>query len=302
MLGRVTTPQNLDERFRDAVSALQPPRARRRAPGEPGPRRLRADRGPGPGAVRRPAHQPPPRPRRPLAAQLQRGLLHDRLVRPRGQRGGRRRPAPGRSGPAALPVRRRSTASAAPRPVPPGRRSGQIRWSTPPGTCCAAWWPRPREPIAGGRHKVFGRADLQHRPDHLDRRLAPAPGRRPGVRASGPPGAGTPLARRRHRVASFGDASVNHASATAALNAAGWYDHAASRCRCCWSARTTASASASRRRTAGWPTMLRARPGLRYFAADGVRPGRRLRRRGRGRRVRARGSAGPPCCTCPRSG
>src|SRR5690348_4846982 len=29
MLGRVTTPQNLDERFRAAVSALQPPESRR---------------------------------------------------------------------------------------------------------------------------------------------------------------------------------------------------------------------------------------------------------------------------------
>src|SRR5689334_23512422 len=34
MLGRVTTPQNLDERFRDAVSALQPS-GRRPAPDEP---------------------------------------------------------------------------------------------------------------------------------------------------------------------------------------------------------------------------------------------------------------------------
>lgn len=29
MLGRVTTPQNLDERFRDAVTALEPPESRR---------------------------------------------------------------------------------------------------------------------------------------------------------------------------------------------------------------------------------------------------------------------------------
>jgi 2-oxoisovalerate dehydrogenase E1 component len=34
MLGRVTTPQNLDERFRDAVSAVEPPAARR-SPDEP---------------------------------------------------------------------------------------------------------------------------------------------------------------------------------------------------------------------------------------------------------------------------
>src|SRR4051812_25147710 len=34
MLGRVTTPQKLDERFRDAVSAVQPPPAQR-APHQP---------------------------------------------------------------------------------------------------------------------------------------------------------------------------------------------------------------------------------------------------------------------------
>ena len=34
MLGRVTTPQNLDERFRDAMSAVPPP-DRRRSPDEP---------------------------------------------------------------------------------------------------------------------------------------------------------------------------------------------------------------------------------------------------------------------------
>ena len=221
MLGRVTTPQNLDERFRDAVSALRaargPARARRT-----GPRRLRAHRRPCPATLRRPAHQPPPRPRRALAAQLQRGLLHDRIVRPRRKRGGGRRAAPGRPGAAALPVRRRSSCAraAAADPSP---------WWTRPGTCCAAWSPRPRSrsPAAGTRSSAAPTCTSSRPPRRSPRTCrgrsawpSASPARRP-TRGVASPWPADAIA-----VASFGDASVNHASATAAFNTAGWYDHA----------------------------------------------------------------------------
>ena len=50
---------------------------------------------------------------------------------------------------------------------------------------------------------------------------------------------------------SFGDASANHSTATGAINAALHARTRACRCRCCWSVRTTASASACAPRTAG---------------------------------------------------
>ena len=41
----------------------------------------------------------------------------------------------------------------------------------------------PREPIAGGRHKVFGHRRAEHHPADLHDRLAPAASGRPGLRA-----------------------------------------------------------------------------------------------------------------------
>ena len=77
------------------------------------------------------------------------------------------------------------------------------------------------EPIAGGRHKVFGRKELADPPDDVDDRVAPSARGRDGARRS--------TARRASAIASpwredaivlcsFGDASLNHATAQAALN------------------------------------------------------------------------------------
>ena len=147
------------------------------------------------------------------------------------------------------------------------------------------------EPIAGGRHKVFGHRRPGRRPDHLHDRLAPAPGGRPRASPS---------------------------SGCAAVDAAGRRGEPASRGvrpwprrRRSWSARSATPRSTTpappprstppagsttrglrlpvlfvcednglghqraRRRTAGWSATLRARPGLRLLRRRRLRPGRR---------------------------
>ncbi|MFF5171853.1 thiamine pyrophosphate-dependent enzyme [Micromonospora sp. NPDC000089] len=139
-----------------------------------------------------------------------------------------------------------------------------------------------REPIAGGRHKVFGRADLAVVPttstiaSHLPRavglglalerlRRLDTAGRRDGEPRP-------PWPRDAIVVCSFGDASVNHASATAALNTAGWYDHTGLRIPVLFVCEDN-GLGISVRSPEGWvERTLRARPGLRYFSADGSDP------------------------------
>ncbi|WP_348651093.1 thiamine pyrophosphate-dependent enzyme [Micromonospora sp. WMMD812] len=147
-----------------------------------------------------------------------------------------------------------------------------------------------REPVAGGRHKVFGHPDLAVVPttstiaSHLPRavgmglaveRLRRREARRPGggVRIGSGGGA-------EHStwppdaivVCSFGDASVNHASATAAFNTAGWYDHTGLRIPVLFVCEDN-GLGISVRSPQGWvETTLRSKPGIRYFAADGSDP------------------------------
>ncbi|WP_433386821.1 thiamine pyrophosphate-dependent enzyme [Micromonospora sp. KLBMP9576] len=143
-----------------------------------------------------------------------------------------------------------------------------------------------REPVAGGRHKVFGRADLAIVPttstiaSHLPRavgmglaverlRRLDTAGRRDGTAGGG--GAATPAPWPPDAVVicSFGDASVNHATATAAFNTAGWYDHAGLRVPVLFVCEDN-GLGISVRSPKGWvETTLRAKPGIRYFAADG---------------------------------
>ncbi|MFI9642605.1 thiamine pyrophosphate-dependent enzyme [Micromonospora sp. NPDC051925] len=142
-----------------------------------------------------------------------------------------------------------------------------------------------REPIAGGRHKVFGRADLAIVPttstiaSHLPRavglglaverlRRIDTAGRREG---SADP-LRSPWPRDAIVVCSFGDASVNHASATAAFNTAGWYDHTSLRIPVLFVCEDN-GLGISVRSPEGWvERVLRARPGVRYFTADGADP------------------------------
>jgi len=70
-------------------------------------------------------------------------------------------------------------------------------------------------------------------------------------------------------VCSFGDASVNHASAVAAFNTAGWCDHTGLRIPVLFVCEDN-GLGISVRSPEGWvAATLGAKPGLRYFAADG---------------------------------
>ncbi|MCT2276747.1 transketolase [Micromonospora chalcea] len=129
------------------------------------------------------------------------------------------------------------------------------------------------EPAAGGRQKLFGRADLavvptpasagSHLPRAVGLGLALERLRRGDRPADGEPAAAWPADS--VVVCSFGDASVNHATVTAALNTAGWYDHTGLRIPVLFVCED------SGRSADGWvATTLRSRPGIRYFAADGT--------------------------------
>src|SRR5215216_4603721 len=88
-----------------------------------------------------------------------------------------------------------------------------------------------KEPISGGRHKVFGNPDLHVIPitstvaSHLPRAVGVAYAIERGRRVSRLGAQATGWPNDAVVVCSFGDASVNHASATAGFNTAGWCSH-----------------------------------------------------------------------------
>jgi 2-oxoisovalerate dehydrogenase E1 component len=131
-----------------------------------------------------------------------------------------------------------------------------------------------REPIAGGRHKVFGHRALNVIPQtstiasHLPRALgvAFAIGRaaRLGLATAWPADA---LA-----VCSFGDASLNHSTAQGALNAAGYTAHQGLRLPLLFVCEDNGW-GISVPSPSGWvEASLHGRAGLRYEAADGTDP------------------------------
>ncbi|WP_370446788.1 transketolase C-terminal domain-containing protein [Micromonospora sp. LHW51205] len=130
------------------------------------------------------------------------------------------------------------------------------------------------EPAAGGRQKLFGRADLavvptaanagSHLPRAVGLGLALERLRRGARSADGEPEVAAWPADA-VVVCSFGGASVNHATVTAALNTAGWYDHTGLRIPVLFVCEDSGGSAD------GWvATTLRSRPGIRYFAADGT--------------------------------
>ena len=135
------------------------------------------------------------------------------------------------------------------------------------GLCGAA-----DEPIAGGRHKVFGNRDLSVIPQtstiasHLPRAVGVAF----SIMNAAKRGLPSPWPRDSVVVCTFGDASANHSTAVGAINAAAW---------CAWQHLPLPlllvcednGLGISVRTPPGWVTAAYAnRPGLRYFSADGT--------------------------------
>src|SRR3954471_7731202 len=256
MLGRVTTPQNLDERFRDAVSALPSPGGRR-APGDP---------------VRDGTTLTGTRALELFDAQLaSRHLdLASRWLRSFNE-GFYTIGSSGHEGNAAvaaalLPtdpalLHYRSAAFFAAR----AKSIGDAARDVLRGVVASA-----HEPIAGGRHKVFGSADLHIIPTTST--VAPPLPRAVGLAWS----LARPRITQQRRwpadaiaVASFGDASANHAAATAALNAAGWVEHSDVRLPLLLICEDK-GLGISVPSPDGWlAAMLSTRPGIRYTSADG---------------------------------
>jgi 2-oxoisovalerate dehydrogenase E1 component len=130
------------------------------------------------------------------------------------------------------------------------------------------------EPIAGGRHKVFGHHALAVIPQtstiasHLPRAVGVAfaieRARKLGVESAWPADAVV--------VCSFGDASVNHAAAQAALNSAAHLAHQGLPLPLLFVCEDN-RIGISVRSPAGWvESALRARPALRYAVAPGDDP------------------------------
>jgi 2-oxoisovalerate dehydrogenase E1 component len=260
MLSDVTSPQELDERFRAAIGALTAP-DRQRDPDEP---------------VRDGTRLTGAQALRLFDAQLtSRHLdLAARWLRGFGE-GFYTIGSAGHEGNAAV--------AAALRPTDPAllhyrsgafycARAAQVPGTDPARDVLRGLVASASEPIAGGRHKVFGNAELEIIPitstiaSHLPRAVgvgfAIERSRRLSVEGSSWPGDAV-------AVCSFGDASVNHATATAAFNTAGWCEHAGLRLPILFVCEDN-GLGVSVRSPEGWvAAALSSRPGLRYFAADG---------------------------------
>ncbi|HEX4726270.1 MAG TPA: thiamine pyrophosphate-dependent enzyme, partial [Jatrophihabitans sp.] len=127
------------------------------------------------------------------------------------------------------------------------------------------------EPIAGGRHKVFGNAELSVIPQtstiasHLPRAIGLAF----SLGRSGRIGLSTPWPRDAIVVTSFGDASVNHSTLVGAFNTSSNTVYQGLPMPLLMVCEDN-GIGISTRTPAGWIAQrFAARPGLRYFAADG---------------------------------
>jgi 2-oxoisovalerate dehydrogenase E1 component len=125
------------------------------------------------------------------------------------------------------------------------------------------------EPIAGGRHKVFGSVELHIPPQtstiasHLPKAVGCAVSIDRRARLFGE-------ADDRIAVCTFGDASSNHSTATGAFNAAGWTDYQRVPCPVLFVCEDN-GIGISVRTPEGWVGHAHARDErLAYFAADGL--------------------------------
>jgi 2-oxoisovalerate dehydrogenase E1 component len=131
-----------------------------------------------------------------------------------------------------------------------------------------------RDPMSGGRHKVFGHPALSIIPQtstigsHLPRAVGLAfaldLSRETGIESPWPADAVV--------LCSFGDASANHSTAAGALNAAAYLRHRDVPCPVLFVCEDN-GIGISTRSPSGWPAAtLRARPGMPYWHADGADP------------------------------
>ncbi|BFU46255.1 transketolase C-terminal domain-containing protein [Krasilnikovia sp. MM14-A1004] len=285
MLGRVTTPQNLDERFRDAVSALPSPSSRR-TPDEP---------------VRDGADLTGARARQLFDAQLtSRHLdLAARWLRSFNE-GFHPVGAAGHEGSAAVAAALRAddpallhdrsagfycaravaVALASPVPTGAGPTPAAGAADDEPGDpyveaardVLRSVVASANEPMSGGRHQALGRTDLHIVPTtsaaagHLPRAVGLAFGL---ARADELDGVTGPWPADAIVIASVRAAAVDHADAVTALNDAGRHDHAGQRLPLLFVCEDDGPGRAEGSPTGWVADMLRSRPGLRYTAADG---------------------------------
>ncbi|HVE97968.1 MAG TPA: thiamine pyrophosphate-dependent enzyme [Mycobacteriales bacterium] len=130
------------------------------------------------------------------------------------------------------------------------------------------------EPIAGGRHKVFGSQPLSVVPQtstiasHLPR----AVGLAFALERAAKLGLGTPWPADAVVVCSLGDASMNHSTAVGALNAAGWCAHQGLGLPLLVLCEDNGIGISVPTPTGWVQAAASSRPGLRYLAADGADP------------------------------
>jgi 2-oxoisovalerate dehydrogenase E1 component len=154
-------------------------------------------------------------------------------------------------------------------------RAGQVSGQEPLWDMLLSFASSAEDPISGGRHKVLGSRRLMIPPQtstiasHLPK----------AVGAAWSIGAARRM-RPEHAVlpddalvvASFGDASANHATAQAAFNTAGWTAWQGVPLPILFVCEDN-GIGISTRSPKGWvEAMLRGRPGLTYFAGDGLNP------------------------------
>ena len=160
------------------------------------------------------------------------------------------------------------------------------------------------EPISGGRHKVFGRHDLNIIPQtstiasHLPRAVGVAfsiaRARKLGVDCPWPDDAVT--------VCSFGDASANHSTAVGAINTAMHSAYQGLPMPLLFVCEDNGIGISAKTPTGWIARNFGNRDGLEYFAADGSDlPDAYAAARG-GRRRGCVPTGGPRSCTCARSG
>ena len=152
-------------------------------------------------------------------------------------------------------------------------RAGQVPGQDPVWDMLLSFAASSEDPISGGRHKVLGSRALMIPPQtstiasHLPKAVGAAHsiGLSRKVRPTH-----AILARDGIVMASFGDASLNHSTAQGALNAAGWAAWQGGPMPLLFVCEDN-GIGISTKSPPGWvEAVLRARPGLTYFAADGL--------------------------------